>query len=90
MSNIFADLTVTPLKWNEYEREGQIDKWDANSGFDTYYNITLQVSGYRVLCPDSEHDCETLDAAKVAAQNDYAVRILSALQRPSTAQDRAA
>ncbi|TPM53233.1 hypothetical protein FJ959_22130 [Mesorhizobium sp. B2-2-4] len=79
-------VKVRALIWNEYEREGVIDEWDAFSGFDGYYNIKMGSSAYVVLCPDAEHECDTLEAAKAAAQADYERRILSALsiQEPAS------
>jgi hypothetical protein len=79
---------VKKLEWNEYEREGQIEEWDASSGFDGYYNITLGLNGYLVKMPDDEEEFETLEAAKAAAQADYEARILSALE-PSAARELA-
>ncbi len=79
---------VKKLEWNEYEREGQIEEWDASSGFDGYYNITLGLNGYLVKMPDDEEESETLEAAKAAAQADYEARILSTLE-PSAARELA-
>jgi hypothetical protein len=72
---------VKALVWNEYETEGEVDRWDAETALGTFYEISTQFDGYHVA-----HDCthlaarfDTLDDAKAAAQADYEARIRACL-----------
>jgi len=75
-----VSVTVKPLEWNEYEHEGDIDQWDAETPFGTYYSIEC-----RAFCFRLEHDMEMLSEwqspgeAKQAAQDDCKHRLLAAL-----------
>lgn len=72
---------VKLLVWNEYEREGAIEQWDAEAGtFHVYYGIELHHDGFRAFWDgEALGPFDTFDAAKAAVQADYAARILSAL-----------
>lgn len=75
-------VAVTPLAWNEYDREGDIDEWDASDGFSGYYNIRLGSHSFLLSYSDDDKKGDEFDdllAAKAAAQADYEARILSAL-----------
>ena len=73
--------SVKPLEWNEYEREGHTDMWDAEAAtFHVYYGVELHHDGYRLFFDgEAFGPHETLEAAKSVAQADYERRILSAL-----------
>ncbi len=85
-----AGLAVKQLEWNEYESEGEPDRWDARCCMGSYYEIGINSRGYIV-----SHDYENLsgahqspDEAKAAAQAHYDARILSALEsRPVALAD---
>lgn len=76
-----AEVAVKPLEWNEYEREGAADQWDAEAGsFHVYYGIELHHDGYRAFWDgEALGPFESLEAAKSAAQSDFETRIRSAL-----------
>lgn len=77
-------VVVKPLDWNEYEREGAIEEWDAEAGsFGCFYNIRLDHYGYRLTFDHGQFGTfDNLDTAKSAAQADYEKLILSALASP--------
>ncbi len=85
-----AGLAVKQLEWNEYESEGEPDRWDARCCMGSYYEIGINSRGYIV-----SHDYENLsgahqspDEAKAAAQAHYDACILSALEgRPVALAD---
>jgi hypothetical protein len=71
-----------PLIWNEYEREGDIDSWDAETSFGTFYAIDCECQGF-----STSHDSETFggfhqspEGAKAACQADYERRLNVALR----------
>lgn len=73
---------VRELRWNEYEREGDIDQWDAEAGkFHVYYGVELHHDGYRTFWDgEAFGPFDTLEAAKSAAQADYERRVLACLE----------
>lgn len=84
---------VKPLEWSHHDRDASnFERWFAPSMLGTYC-IYHTNDGYRwFLSSDNGHAaglCETLDAAKAAAQADYAARILSALTTPADADLKA-
>jgi hypothetical protein len=76
---------VKALEWNEYEREGAIDEWDAQAGpFGDFYRIETQFHGFSVERCDGTKlgKYDTPDLAKAAAQTDFETRIRSTLVSP--------
>ncbi|WP_089177179.1 hypothetical protein [Bosea sp. AS-1] len=80
---------VKALEWDEYETEGEVDRWDAETALGTFYEISTQFDGYHVA-----HDCthlaarfDTLDQAKAAAQADYEARIRACLATDKEGRD---
>ena len=81
-----AQVKVKPLEWNEYETEGEIDRWDAQTMMGAYYEIGVDFNGY-LVSHDYAHlnrAYETLDEAKAAAQADYESRIRATLNQEPT------
>lgn len=72
---------VKALVWNEYETEGEVDRWDAETALGTFYEISTQFDGYHVArdCTHLAARFDTLDEAKAAAQADYEARIRACL-----------
>lgn len=72
---------VKALVWNEYETEGEVDRWDAETALGTFYEISTQFDGYHVArdCTHLAARFDTLDEAKAAAQADYESRIRACL-----------
>lgn len=65
------------LVWNEYhDEQGNPDRWDAETPFNTYYGIALLLDGYSVQhdYTDVAKQLESLDEAKEAAAADCAKR----------------
>lgn len=76
-----AEVAVKPLVWNEYETEGEVDRWDAETALGSFYEISTEFDGYSVS-NDQVHSYQrfyTPDEAKAFAQSDYEARIRSAL-----------
>lgn len=68
---------IKPLAWNEYYHEGDLDELDAETPFGTFYKIEVGLYGFYVR---HEYDLligifEGLEAAMVAAQQDYEKRL---------------
>lgn len=74
-------VRVKPLVWNEYEREGDIDEWDAETALGTFYTINRRDFCYTASYDhiDIPRECQSPEEAKDVAQADYERRILSAL-----------
>lgn len=65
------------LVWNEYhDEQGNPDRWDAETPFNTYYGISLLLDGYSVQhdYTDVAKQLESLDEAKEAAAADCVKR----------------
>ncbi|MBN9453294.1 MAG: hypothetical protein J0I42_15200 [Bosea sp.] len=74
-------VEVKGLVWNEYETEGEIDRWDAETALGTFYEISTEFDGYHIA-HDHTHwtaRLDTPDAAKAAAQADYEQRVRSCI-----------
>ncbi|PSJ60802.1 hypothetical protein [Pseudaminobacter soli (ex Li et al. 2025)] len=68
---------ITALEWNEYhDEQGNPERWDAETTFNTYYGIALLHDGYSVEYDyaDVAKALDSLDAAKAAAVADCAKR----------------
>lgn len=76
-----AEVAVKPLVWNEYETEGEVDRWDAETALGSFYEISTEFDGYSVSNDHvhSDQRFDTPDEAKAFAQSDYETRIRSAL-----------
>lgn len=76
-----ADPSAVPLVWNEYEREGVIDEWDAETSFGTFYNVQMGATSFTASY-DSINFSErfySVEDAKAKCQADYSRRVAQAL-----------
>lgn len=77
---------IKPLQWEHYERDGY-QTWHANSVF-CELHVDLEPDGhcYWRYCIDEyydegQHDCESPEAGKAAAEKFYLDRLLPALEQ---------
>lgn len=81
-------VRVKSLEWNEYEREGDIDEWDAETALGTFYSINMHAFCFMPSydrSPIHNQGQQTLEEAKAVCQADYERRIRSALSNPPAA-----
>lgn len=81
-------VRVKALVWNEYETEGEIDRWDAETALGSFYEISSEFDGYSVS-HDQLHKAQrfyTPDEAKAFAQADYESRIRASLDLATGAE----
>jgi len=77
-------IEAKPLVWNEYEREGDIDEWDAETAFGTFYSVRRYAFYFEALYDSTpmEGQHQSPDDAKIACQEDYSARLNAALPTP--------
>jgi len=77
-------IEAKPLAWNEYEREGDIDEWDAETSFGTFYSVRRHASYFEALYDSTpmEGQHQSPDDAKISCQEDYSARLNAALPTP--------
>lgn len=78
------------LDWNEYEREGVIDEWDAETTFGTFYGVKMNAFCFMPYYDNTDIQnmgCECIEDAKAVCQTDYDRRLNAALAPAERAGD---